>query len=166
MIVDYGRCMPVELSQLDLGTLALFVGQACGDEVQAVLARRGFDDVRVSHGYVFQHLVEGPRPITELAHRLEISQQAVSKTVAELVSLGYVELAGDEADARRKQVRLSKRGQSVIEAARKARGAQEARLEMSFGAAELARGRRLLAAILEDLGGTDAVRNRRVRAPR
>jgi DNA-binding MarR family transcriptional regulator len=158
--------MPVELSQLDLGTLALFVGQACGDEVQSVLARRGFDDVRVSHGYVFQHLVEGPRPITELARRLEVSQQAVSKTVAEMVRLGYVELSGDEADARRKQVGLSKRGKAVIEAARRARAAQEARLERRFGAAELARCRRLLATILDGLGGTDAVRNRRVRAPR
>lgn len=166
MVVEYGVLMPVTPSDLDLGTLALFVGQACGDEVREALARGGFDDVRVSHGYVFQHLVEGPRPITELARRLEVSQQAASKAVSELVELGYLALSDDEGDARRKQVRLSKKGEDVISAARRARAAQGRRLEKRFGAAELARCHRLLTAILDELGGTPAVRGRRVRAPR
>lgn len=43
-----------------------------------------------------------------------MTQQAASKSVAELETLGYVERSTDEADARIRRVRLSERGREVV----------------------------------------------------
>src|SRR5204863_3802125 len=99
--------MPVLPAALDLGYLAQFVGAAFASAVQERLAAEGFDGLRFSHGYLVQHLVEGERTIGELAERLEVTQQAVSKTVAELEGLGYLERLADAADARVRRVRLT-----------------------------------------------------------
>jgi DNA-binding MarR family transcriptional regulator len=151
---------------LDLGTLALFVGQACAEVVQQGLVQCGFDDVRFSHGFVFQHLVEGDRSIGELAERLGVTQQATSKSVAELERLGYVERGNDEADARRRVVRLTPRGRAVIDAARRARSKLERQLVRRHGASAITTCKAALAAVLDGLGGSEAVRQRRVQAPR
>ncbi len=158
---------PPEPAELDLGTLALFVGQACAEAVQRDLARLGFGDVRFSHGYLFQHLVSAEgRAITELARRLGVSQQAASKSIAEVERLGYVEMVRDPTDARRRIVRLTRRGRAVIMAARRARLRLERTLTREHGARALAGCKATLAAILDGLGGTEAVRQRRIRAPR
>ena len=41
-------------------------------------------DVRYSHGFVFQQLVEGPRPVGEVAENLGVTSQAISKAAREL----------------------------------------------------------------------------------
>jgi len=103
--------------------------------------------------------------VADLARRLDVSQQAASKAVAELVALGYLEDAPSH-DRRARTVRLSKRGLSSIERARAIRGTLEQRLRKRHGPATIERAKSLLARILEDLGGADAVRARRIRAPR
>src|SRR4051794_17063565 len=96
--------------QLDMGTLALFVGQAAATLVQEQLADQGFGDLRFSHGYVFQHLIDAEPTVGELAAHLAVTQQGASKAVAELEHLGYCERAPDAADARIRRVRLTDRG--------------------------------------------------------
>lgn len=151
---------------LDLGYLALFVGYAFNQAVQAKLEERGFSGLRQSHGFVIQHLIDAPRTIGELAARLEVTQQAASKSVAELEALGYVERSPDEADARIRRVRLSERGQEVVAFTRRTRAALERRLAARHGESALAQTRALLAEVLESLGGAAAVRARRVTMPR
>jgi DNA-binding MarR family transcriptional regulator len=151
---------------LDVGSLALFVGQAAAEAVRAELAEQGFADVRFSHGFVFQHLVGAQRTITELAGRLEVSQQAASKTVGELEALGYLATQPDPDDARRRVVVLTARGEAVIEAARRVRRKLEKRFERRHGRAALEACRATLLSLLHDLGGTEAVRRRRVPSPR
>ena len=51
------------------------------------------DDLRFADGFVFQHLVAGPVTIGALAERLDVTQQAASKSVADLERRGYVERA-------------------------------------------------------------------------
>lgn len=51
-------------------------------------------------GYVFQHLSLGPLPVTELAGRLAITQQATSKAVADMETRGLVRRVNDPGDAR------------------------------------------------------------------
>ena len=75
----------VDLSALDLSHLALFLGLRVNELVVTRMTRAGFRNVRESHGYLIQHLIESDRSITELARRMEVSQQAASKSVAELV---------------------------------------------------------------------------------
>ena len=61
---------------------------------------RGFTGLRFSHGFLVQRLVEAEQAIAALAAALEVTQQAVSKTVAELEGLGYVRRRPDPRDAR------------------------------------------------------------------
>jgi len=81
----------VVLQQLDLSHLAFFLGIRVNDLVMERALKAGFKSVRESHGYVIQHLIESERTITELARRMEVTQQAASKMVAELIRLGIVE---------------------------------------------------------------------------
>jgi DNA-binding MarR family transcriptional regulator len=155
----------VQLESLDLGHLALFVGMRVNDVVLEEIHAAGFTGLRYAHGFVFQHLLGGPRSIGELAGLLEVTQQAASKTVAELEKLGYVEEAGSE-DARVRRVRLSARGQAAVDTSRAARAGLEERFRRSHGSRALEEARKLLADVLESLGGSEAVRSRRVRLPR
>src|SRR5215831_8998182 len=91
---------------LDLGYLCLFLGLRVNQLVMEHLKAGGFKDVRESHGYVIQHLIEKERSITELAQRMEVTQQAASKVVAELAELGILDMV-PSADRRAKKVRLS-----------------------------------------------------------
>ncbi|GGW67348.1 MarR family winged helix-turn-helix transcriptional regulator [Streptomyces xantholiticus] len=160
--------MPPSLDpqQLDTGTLALFVGHAAANLVQEQLAKEGFADLRFSHGYVFQHLIDDEPTVGELAAHLAMTQQGASKAVAELERLGYCERAPDAADARIRRVRLTARGQEAVAAARRARSALDQRLADHLGEQHLAEHRDLLVRLLDELGGTAAVKRRAVRPPR
>lgn len=156
----------IDLQTLDLGYLSLFVGLAFADKVQEKMAAEGFGDLRFSHGFIFQHLLGAERTVGEIAARLEITQQAASKVILELEGLGYLERVPDASDRRVRKVRLTKRGQAAVACARQARKALEKKLATRHSPQALANSRALLAEVLETLGGTSAVRGRRVIAPR
>lgn len=158
--------MALDPQELDTGTLALFVGQAAAAAVQERLAGQGFGDLRFSHGYVFQHLIDDAPTVGELAVRLAMTQQGASKAVAELERLGYCERVADAADARVRRVRLTRRGRDAVDAARRARREVDRRLAARVGERRLAEHRELLVRLLDDLGGTAAVEARSVRPPR
>jgi DNA-binding MarR family transcriptional regulator len=80
----------------------------------------GYRGLRHSHGYIFQHLIEGPRTVTALAKLLGVTQQAASKSVAGLVELGYLPSAPLR-DRRTREVAFSERGRAAIEFSRKFR---------------------------------------------
>ncbi|PTL76073.1 MarR family transcriptional regulator [Vitiosangium sp. GDMCC 1.1324] len=155
----------MELESLDLGHLALFVGMRVNDVVLEEIHAAGFTGLRYAHGFVFQHLLGGPRSISELAALLEVTQQAASKTVAELEKLGYVEETESD-DARVRRVRLSARGRAAVDKGRAVRAGLEERLRRRHGSRAVEEAHKLLADVLESLGGTEAVRARRVRLPR
>ena len=74
--------------------------------------------VRYAHGFLIQQLVEGPRPVGEIAENLGVTSQAVSKSVRELEALGYVDRWSDPADGRVRRVALTDKGRAVLEASR------------------------------------------------
>jgi DNA-binding MarR family transcriptional regulator len=156
---------PVDPAQLDLPQLALFVGMAANDRVLARMTERGFVGLRTSHGFVVQHLLRAPQTVGRLAALLGVTQQAASKSVAELARLGYVEDIPSE-DARVRTLRLSARGRAAVRAARACRRETETELAAAVGAAELELTRRVLLQALEQLGGSAAIRSRRVRPER
>lgn len=157
---------PLDPDDLDTGTLALFVGSAAASTVQERLTSDGFTGLRTSHGYLFQHLLGGSPTIRELAAALDVTQQGASKAVSELERLGYAERRPDPHDARVRRVALTRRGHGAVDAARRARADLEERLRERLGARGRDAVRALLRDLLDELGGTEAVRGRRVRPPR
>ncbi|MGC5038262.1 MarR family winged helix-turn-helix transcriptional regulator [Streptomyces sp. DT190] len=157
---------PVDPVGLDLGSLALFVGFAASSAVQADLASMGFGDLRMSHGYVFQHLIDAQPTVSDLAAKLDMTQQGASKVVAELERLGYVERRPSPRDARVRHVTLTSKGGEAVTAARRARERLEARLRERCDPAAFDVARTVLVDLLDELGGTEAVHRRDVRPPR
>lgn len=149
---------------LDLGYLALFLGLRVNQLVKERLHAAGFHNVRESHGYVIQHLIEAERSITELARRMEVTQQAASKAVAELAGLGVIDFVPD-ADRRAKRVRLSIRGWNVVRRGRQIRREIEGRLIHVAGAEQYETAKSILSVCLEALGGVERVRSRRILSP-
>lgn len=154
----------VDLSALDLSHLALFLGLRVNELVVTRMTRAGFRNVRESHGYLIQHLIESDRSITELARRMEVSQQAASKSVAELVRLGVLEESPAK-DRRAKRIRLSPRGWKAVHASRKIRAGIHENLYRTVGERNVARAKRTLIACLDQLGATGRIKGRRLRQP-
>src|SRR5262245_21247213 len=111
---------PNELAQLALTQIAFSVGALANSWILEELQRAGFAGVRQSHGQLIQHLIDGPRAVGELASLLGVSQQAVSKSVAELDAAGVLESVACD-DARVRRVRLSARGERAVQLGRKLR---------------------------------------------
>jgi DNA-binding MarR family transcriptional regulator len=153
----------VDLNSLDLATLALLAGSSANQQLLAAGRAAGHPDLRNAHGYLFQHLIAGPKPVGELSELLGVTQQAVSKTALELEELGYVTRQADSNDTRVRLIALSPRGRAAIEGARAARAKLEAELIQAVGARGVSAARRALIGLLEITGGKDAVAQRRVK---
>jgi DNA-binding MarR family transcriptional regulator len=158
--------MEFDPAAADLSLASLFAGWALADELQRRLAEEGFADSRFADGVVFQHLVAGPVTISTLAEKLGVTQQAASKTVADLWIRRYVSRQPDPADARARQVQLTDRGQAVIAAARKHRAAIDAELRQALGDEQVEQTRLLLVDVIGRLGAGPSLRARTVRPPR
>ena len=113
----------VTVAEDDIGQLCACVAAAVARQTVERLAGEGFHDARLTHSSVFAGLVAGDRTVTQLAGRLGISPQAVSKTVAELERSGYLRKVRDGADARARRLEISERGQELVAATRRVRSA-------------------------------------------
>jgi len=151
--------------ELDISLASLFAGWAMADEVQRRLVGDGLDNIRFADGVVFQHLVDGPLTIGALADRLGVTQQAASKSVADLERRGYVARRPDPDDARARFVVLTARGEAAIAGARRHREEVAAELAARLGPRRVEGARRVLVDVVRDLGADTAVRGRRVRPP-
>jgi len=153
------------LQQLDLAYLAFFLGLRVNEMVIDRTLKAGFTGIRESHGYVIQHLVESERTITELAKRMDITQQAASKIVAELIGLGVLE-ALPAKDKRAKRIRLSQEGWRCVRLGRRARTRIDKLLVRAAGRKRYENAKSTLLTCLRALGGVERIRSRRIRAPR
>lgn len=156
--------MSVHPESIDLATLASIASDLGGEYLLQRIRADGHPLVRTSHGYVFQHLLEDAPTVSELAVLLGVTQQAASKAVVELEGLGMVSRIPDSADSRVRRVSLTDAGRQVVEAGRAARADLELRLLGELGPERLATAKVALVALIDAVGGIDAVRARRVRA--
>ncbi len=78
---------------------------------------RGFADLRPAHGYAFVRLAPDGASVGELAEHLDVTKQAASQLVEELVRKGYVERHPHPADARARLIVLTERGWACTRAA-------------------------------------------------
>src|SRR6185312_476504 len=155
-------------SQLGLGYLGQFLAERVNELVLADCRRKGFPSMRVSHGYIVQHLVTASGPVSrtgsELARRMGVTQQAASKAVAELVRLGVVEIA-EAPDKRAKNIRLTTRGWEGVQYSRRSRRRLEAKLERQLGMKRYLETRKALRECITTVGGAGRIQSRRVRQP-
>lgn len=154
----------LEPADLDVATLAWLAGSTANDWLLDAIHRSGHPALRISHGYLIQRLLVGNPTIGELAGALGVTQQAASKSISELESLGYVRRAADAGDQRIRRVELTEHGRDAVEQARRARRDLEAALAAHSGE-DLEAARSILAHLLELTGGLESVRARRVTPP-
>jgi DNA-binding MarR family transcriptional regulator len=102
-------------------------------EITGALAKAGYGDLRVSDGYLVQHLQQGPVTIGELAGKLGITAQGVSKIVIEMERKGYVSRTPSAGDQRRRLVDLTEKGWDAIRATRQARAHVNHELRAKLG---------------------------------
>ncbi|MBP2326222.1 DNA-binding MarR family transcriptional regulator [Kibdelosporangium banguiense] len=117
----------------DLVLLLAALAATTQAEITGALAKAGFGDLRVSDGYLVQHLQQGPVAIGELAGRLGITAQGVSKIVIEMERKGYVSRTPSAGDQRRRLVGLTAKGWDAIYATRQARAHVNHELRAKLG---------------------------------
>jgi DNA-binding MarR family transcriptional regulator len=150
---------------IDVATLAWLAGASANQHLLRSVRGSKHAKIRIAHGYVFQHLIDGAPTVGRLAELLGVTQQAASKVVVELEGLGYVERRQDGPDRRVRTIALTRRGAAVVARGRAARAALEARLAAKVGARAMGEARKALVALLDVTGGLRAVSARRAKPP-
>ena len=117
----------------------LFAGfRSVIDELHAELAQRGHPDMRPAHGFALQAIGFSGATAAETGRRLGVSKQAAGKTIDRLAELGYVYRTDDDADRRRKLIRLTPRGVEALALSAMIFNDIRARWEAALGAGRLA----------------------------
>lgn len=101
----------------DLPSLLLGAARALVDGIDAGVRARGFTDLRPAHGFAFALLAGGGATVGELARHLDVTKQAASQMVEDLVGKGYVERHPHPGDARARLIVLTHRGRACTRAA-------------------------------------------------
>jgi DNA-binding MarR family transcriptional regulator len=118
----------------DLGRLLLEGHQALATELVALLAERGYPDIRAGHAAVFLHIDRraGTR-LTELARRARMTKQGMMLVVDDLEGRGYVRRVPDAEDGRAKVVKLTAHGRRCAAESRRAAQALETQTRRLLG---------------------------------
>jgi len=154
---------PLLAPEDDLGLLCLVVANGFSEAVLQRLASAGFGDARMGHGYIVQGLLAGDRTVSQLADRLGITVQAVSKTVLEMEQLGYIARERDPADGRSWVLRLSARAEESVSESRRARLAVATEVAAALGEERVSELLEQLRSVASLFGGLYALASRRVR---
>ncbi|PRX98808.1 MarR family winged helix-turn-helix transcriptional regulator [Allonocardiopsis opalescens] len=105
---------------LSLAAVFLAAGRGLVDAIHADVTAHGYRDLRPVHGFAFSRLAPDGATVSELAAHLDVTKQAASQMVDELVRKGYVQRRAHPADARARLVVLTERGRACTRAAERA----------------------------------------------
>jgi len=106
-----------ELGHLSLGTRFKRIGDQLQAQAQALLAAAGMD-MPASHFPLLAALDRlGPLGVGELGQAVGVSQPVVSRSLRGLEAEGLVQSASVEGDLRMRRVRLSRKGQQLVQRA-------------------------------------------------
>jgi len=125
--------------------------------IDATAGRRGF---RKAHANLLPHLSFDGIRISDLAERVGVTKQAVSKVVAEMAAERVVEVVPDPTDARARLVRFTPRGVDAIAHRLGVLAGLERGLTRSVGVRRMKQLREALVALDDalDLSSPDAAR--------
>ncbi|MGD9943187.1 MAG: MarR family winged helix-turn-helix transcriptional regulator [Burkholderiaceae bacterium] len=116
-----------------LGFLLRAAYERLADHVYGQLSGAGFPEVRVSHSSVFRHIRPGGSRVTDLAERAGMAKQSMGYLVDHLVAHGYAELVPDPSDGRARLVKLSRRGNKLLDTLVRLSAESEAELGRVIG---------------------------------
>lgn len=103
------------MAKLNIADLLEIPFYALVAQLHERLAERGYPDIRPAHGSVFGHIQPEGSRLTELAERAQITKQSMAYLVEYLETRGYVERIPDLQDGRAWVIRLTERGQTVLQ---------------------------------------------------
>lgn len=98
---------------------------------------------------VLESLADGARSISEIGTDVDVDQPRASRLVAHAVREGWAERAADDADRRRRVVRLTAAGRAVLDSARQTRLAAVRAAMADWSPAERAEFARLITAFVD-----------------
>jgi DNA-binding MarR family transcriptional regulator len=131
---------------LNLGLL-LFIPYRFMESAVLARLRECGHDLPINQARVFQRIAPEGSRLVQLAAAAQLSKQTVGSIVDELERAGYVERVPDPADARARLVRITDRGQELVELSAGVVRDIEARWEAHLGRARTRELRRSLAAL-------------------
>lgn len=152
------------MSEPDFAILITAANRCVADRLGAAVATVGGEAMRPSFGFVLRAVAAEQPTVSRLAELLGVTKQAASRLADDMVSLGYLERAGDDADRRRTRLRLSAAGTRIRERALQESHAMEAELRERFGAEPVAQLRALLTDFVTRHGGAEELAAQRSRA--
>jgi DNA-binding MarR family transcriptional regulator len=135
--------------ELVLPVLLAEARRTYGAAIRRALAAAGFDDMpRAGARLVGGIARDGGTPLREVAITQAVSKQAASQLVDTLVARGYVVRVPDADDRRRLSIALTDRGRAAAAEIRGAVDAVDTAFEEAVGAADVARVRTALGALV------------------
>jgi DNA-binding MarR family transcriptional regulator len=123
------------------------------DELHERLRALGWEDVRPSFGFHLLALRDAPLTTTELASRLGVSKQAVSKLADAMVDQALLERRPHESDGRQSLLALAPRGHELLADVEKIYAELEREWADIIGAAALGQTKTRLANVLATVHG-------------
>jgi len=147
----------------DIDVLCQVIAAGMIDRALADLVKAGFDDTRPSHGFIFQGLLAGDTTITQLAQRLGVSAQAMSKSVSELEHAGYLERRRDDGDGRARTIVMTERARLMLERSRRSRTELHLEIVDRLGPEDARQLAELLRSVCDLYGGLEVIAGQRLR---
>ena len=99
----------------NLRQLLLRASRIINQDVTIALRAAGFKDLKNSQVFCLAHIDLNGTSIVDLAERSNVSKQAASKLVSELVALGYLSSSQVPSDGRAILVQFTPRGRSLMQ---------------------------------------------------
>lgn len=142
------------------GPLTVLLGAASQSVLRSLTARlraRGYDAITEPHLVLFGNLDCGATHAAQIAQRMRVSRQAISKTLRELQTLEFLRLEDDPDRRNQKLVVMTERGMQLAVEARSELRDIEAEIADQIGADAMA----ALRVALEKGWGTAASQTRK-----
>lgn len=135
-----------------LGQVLFKCARLLDEQALARVRERTGIGLRRAHTSLFPHIDLAGTRLTDLAHRVGVSKQAIAPLVDEMVEMGVLERIPDPDDARAKRIRFAaQRGRSGVLAGLAVLAELEAELGAAIGKRKLTQLHGLLAELLRVL---------------
>ena len=130
-----------------MGTFLRVPFEALNHKVYERLEAAGYDDIRITHAIVFQHMQPEGIRARELARKVRMTKQSMGALIEYVEERGYVERVPDPRDGRARIIRFTERGWAVNRLANQTVRDLEAEWARELGVEQFAELRRLLQAL-------------------